>query len=75
MQIWRQSTGRLARKLLSALWKWGAGATSVPQLFAYSATWDARHRKAMKELAEEAEKGRFWLWLRKKHKSWGANNT
>ena len=35
----------------------------------------ARERKAVKELAEEAEKGSFWLWLRKKHKGWGANNT
>ncbi len=34
-----------------------------------------RHRKAMKELAEEAEKGSFWLWLRRKHKGWGPNNT
>lgn len=33
----------------------------------------ARHRKAMKELAEEAEKGSFWLWLRRKEKVWGAN--
>lgn len=33
----------------------------------------ARHRKAMKELAEEAEKGSFWLWLRRKEKGWGAN--
>ena len=33
----------------------------------------AAHRKAMKELAEEAEKGSFWLWLRRKQKSWGAN--
>ena len=35
----------------------------------------AGHRKAMRELAEEAEKGSFWLWLRRKHKSWGASNT
>ena len=32
----------------------------------------AGHRKAMRELAEEAEKGSFWLWLRRKHKNWGA---
>ena len=32
-------------------------------------------RKAIKELAEEAERGSFWLWLRRKHRSWGPNNT
>ncbi len=32
-------------------------------------------RKAIKELAEEAEKGSFWLWLRRKHRGWGPNNT
>lgn len=31
-------------------------------------------KKATKELAEEAEKGSFWLWLRRKDKSWGKNN-
>ncbi|XP_077382825.1 5-azacytidine-induced protein 2 isoform X1 [Festucalex cinctus] len=28
-------------------------------------------RKAIKDLAEEAEKGSFWLWLRRKDRSWG----
>ncbi len=32
-------------------------------------------RKAIKELAEEIEKGSFWLWLRRKHRSWGPSNT
>ncbi|KAA0716089.1 hypothetical protein E1301_Tti015799 [Triplophysa tibetana] len=32
-------------------------------------------RKAIKELSEEAEKGSFWLWLRRKHRGWGPNNT
>ena len=31
-------------------------------------------RKAIKELAEEAEKGSFWLWLRRKDKCWGKKN-
>lgn len=31
-------------------------------------------RKATKELAEEAEKGSMWLWLRRKDKCWGKNN-
>ena len=31
-------------------------------------------RKAIKDLAEEAEKGSFWLWLRRKDRSWGKNN-
>lgn len=29
-------------------------------------------RKAVRGLAQEAEKGRFWLWLRRNNKSWGA---
>ncbi|KAJ8350643.1 hypothetical protein SKAU_G00257730 [Synaphobranchus kaupii] len=35
----------------------------------------AGHRRASKELAEEAEKGSFWLWLRRKDTSWGPCNT
>lgn len=31
-------------------------------------------KKATKELAEEAEKGSFWLWLKRKDKCWGKNN-
>ncbi|KAJ8341252.1 hypothetical protein SKAU_G00335430 [Synaphobranchus kaupii] len=34
----------------------------------------AGHRRASKELAEEAEKGSFWLWLRRKDTSWGPCN-
>ncbi|KAJ8364766.1 hypothetical protein SKAU_G00135970 [Synaphobranchus kaupii] len=30
-------------------------------------------KKATKELAEEVEKGSFWLWLRRKDKGWGKN--
>ena len=30
-------------------------------------------KKATKVLTEEAEKGSFWLWLRKKDKCWGKN--
>ena len=30
-------------------------------------------RKATKELAEEAKKGSFWFWLRRKDRSWGKN--
>lgn len=29
-------------------------------------------RKALRDLAEEAGKGSFWLWLRRYDKSWGA---
>lgn len=29
-------------------------------------------RKAIKDLAKEAEKESFWLWLRRNDKSWGA---
>ena len=31
----------------------------------------SKQRKALKELAEEAEKGSFWLWLRRKDPKWG----
>lgn len=31
-------------------------------------------RKATEELAEEAEKGSFWLWLRRKDRCWGNNS-
>ncbi|RXN06597.1 hypothetical protein ROHU_032706 [Labeo rohita] len=30
-------------------------------------------RRATKDLAEEAEKGSFWLWLRRKDRCWGKN--
>lgn len=33
----------------------------------------AGSRKAIKELAEEAEKGSFWLWLRRRDRGWGQN--
>ncbi|KAK7924991.1 hypothetical protein WMY93_007301 [Mugilogobius chulae] len=28
-------------------------------------------RKALKDMAEEAEQGSFWIWLRRKDKAWG----
>ncbi|CAJ1055532.1 hypothetical protein H4Q32_028574 [Xyrichtys novacula] len=31
-------------------------------------------KKATKELVEEAEKGSFWLWLRRKERCWGKND-
>lgn len=30
-------------------------------------------KKAIKELSEEAEKGSFWFWLRRKEQNWGEN--
>lgn len=33
----------------------------------------AGSRRAIKELAEEAEKGSFWLWLRRRERVWGQN--
>ena len=30
-------------------------------------------KKAIKDLSEEAEKGSFWLWLRRRDRSWGKN--
>ncbi len=35
----------------------------------------AESRRAIKKLAEEAERGSFWLWLRRKSRSWGLDNT
>lgn len=32
-------------------------------------------RKATREVAEEAERGNFWLWLRRKHKGRGPSKT
>ena len=31
----------------------------------------AKAKKVLKDLSEEAEKGSFWLWLRRKDKGWG----
>lgn len=35
----------------------------------------AGSRKASKELAEEAEKGSFWLWLRRREREWGTTRA
>ncbi len=40
--------------------------------FVAQSTSSGEVRKAVRDLAEEAEKGRFWLWLRRNDKSWGA---
>ncbi|RXN24825.1 hypothetical protein ROHU_021965 [Labeo rohita] len=32
-------------------------------------------QKALKDLAEEAEQGSFWLWLRRKDKAWGRDGS
>ena len=32
-----------------------------------------RLKRATKDLAEEAEKGSFWLWMRRKDRCWGKN--
>lgn len=32
-------------------------------------------RKALKDLAEEAEQGSFWLWPRRKDKAWGKEGS
>ena len=29
-------------------------------------------KKAIKELAEEAEKASFWMWLRRRDSTWGS---
>ena len=36
---------------------------------------ETKARKAIKELAEEAERGSFWLWLRRRDKSWGPRSA
>lgn len=35
----------------------------------------ARLHKATRELSEEVEKAKFWLWLKRKVKTWGASNS
>lgn len=35
----------------------------------------ARLHKASRELSEEAEKASFWLWLRRKDRTWEATNS
>ncbi|KAF7648493.1 hypothetical protein LDENG_00156240 [Lucifuga dentata] len=37
-------------------------------------TW-SRQRKALRELAEEAEQGSFWLWLRRNDAVWGKQGS
>ncbi|KAK7912697.1 hypothetical protein WMY93_012908 [Mugilogobius chulae] len=32
-------------------------------------------RKALKDMAEEAEQGSFWIWLRRKDKAWGRDGS
>ncbi len=35
----------------------------------------AKVKKVVRDLAEEAEKGSFWLWLRRKDRSWGKQDA
>ncbi|KAF7659245.1 hypothetical protein LDENG_00000630 [Lucifuga dentata] len=35
----------------------------------------SRQRKALRELAEEAEQGSFWLWLRRNDAVWGKQGS
>ena len=44
---------------------------SALQLLRATGSSGARLQRAVKELAEEAEKASFWLWVRRKDRKWG----
>ena len=46
--------------------------TSTTRLLRDVGTTGAKLRRVTKALAEEAEKGSFWLWLRRRDKNWGS---
>lgn len=57
-------------------WKTGNNDTpgreiDTPGLLRDAAVIEGKLRKATKELLAEAERGRFWLWLRKRQRNWG----
>ncbi|KAG8008386.1 hypothetical protein GBF38_019530 [Nibea albiflora] len=72
---WQLNAGWLAGRLPSIQWKSDAGAVNNMPTEGRRSDWtEGNLKKATKELAEEAEKGRFWLWLRRKDKYWGKSN-
>lgn len=79
IQSWLPSDGRLARTPPSTLWRLAAEALSTKRglsttrLLRDAGVIGGKLRKAANELSEEAEKGNFWLWLRRKDRSWGKN--
>lgn len=75
-QTWWKSAGRLESHHgpIEAGRRSFFGSSTLRLLHIAGST-GAACRKATKEVAEEAEKGNFWLWLRRKHKSWGPSNT
>lgn len=46
--------------------------TTTTRLLRDVGTTGATLRRVTKALAEEAEKGSFWLWLRRRDKKWGS---
>ncbi|KAJ8402646.1 hypothetical protein AAFF_G00367290 [Aldrovandia affinis] len=79
----RQKYSNLAAECMEAGWRFviypvevgcrGFVSTSMTRLLRDMGMADAKLRKATKELSEEAEKGSFWLWLRRKDRKWGNN--
>ena len=45
--------------------------TSTQRLLVSLGVSGSKLRKALKDLAEEAEQGSFWLWLRRRDRAWG----
>lgn len=53
----------------------GYAGTSTQRLLRSLGITGSKLRTALKELAEEAEQGSFWLWLRRKDKAWGKGGS
>lgn len=49
--------------------------TSIQRLLRKVGVSGARLKRASRDLAEEAERASFWLWLRRKDRSWGKEGS
>ncbi|KAL7378001.1 hypothetical protein ABVT39_007243 [Epinephelus coioides] len=53
----------------------GYTGASAQRLFKSLGIRGAKLKRAIRDIAEEAEQGSFWLWLRRKDKSWGKQGS
>ncbi len=53
----------------------GFASTSTQRLMASLGITESKLRKALKDLAEEAEQGSFWLLFRRKDRAWAKQQT
>ena len=53
----------------------GFTGTSIQRLLKTLGIRGAKLERVRKELAEEAEQGSFWLWLRRKDRAWGKGGS